>query len=117
MNATFDLFDNVFKKSIEIMLVVKYLDKPEETERRLNVCKRNAGICYDAKKDRCLSCTCYMTVKTKMLKHKNPLKNDRIEITHCPLAKWGADLSEKEFELEKEIANKYRILNGEPLLK
>lgn len=82
-----ELFDRVFKKGAEIMLLHEPLNDTNESDRRLNICKSCDQ--YNAKRDKCTECSCYMSVKTPMLKHKNPAKLGRIEITHCPLGKWG----------------------------
>lgn len=107
MKRTLEIFDKVIKKGIEIML----MDEPDtdlkNIKRKLDICKKCEY--YNAKSDRCLECTCFMKVKTKMLKNINPLKGGRVEITHCPLAQWGG-------EEEKEIVNYYRKLDGKDLL-
>lgn len=109
MKKTFGLFDKVIKKGIEVILLVEKLDDPKEAQRRFEICKSNSGICYIEEEDRCSECTCFMSIKTGMLKHHNPKAKGRTEITHCPLAKWGG-------EQEKEIANYYRKLDGKELL-
>jgi hypothetical protein len=51
-----------------------------------------------------------MRVKSNMLKHRNAHAGLRVEVTHCPLAKWGG-------EQELEIVNYYRRLDGKEPLK
>lgn len=112
--------NNLFKRSIldglEILLLHEELQDKDEIERRYRVCNSNDGICFSKKTDKCKFCGCFMSIKTKMLKHKNPKKFGRIEITHCPLAKWGKDIDEKAYEKEKEIVNYYRSIDKKKLL-
>lgn len=116
MDLALSLFDRAIKKGAEIFLLHEELKDKKEAERRFNVCKSNAGRCYNEKRDKCNHCKCYMSVKTGMLKHKNPSKGGRIEITHCPIANWGKALSQEAYEGEKEIANYYRQIDGKKLL-
>lgn len=102
-----ELFDTVLKTGAGVLLLVEDLNDPEKESKRLNVCKSNS--CYNKKRDKCKHCTCYMSVKVTMLKNINPHKGGRVEITHCPLAKWGEDG-------ELEIVNHYRKIDGLPLL-
>lgn len=105
----YELFDSVIKKGAGMLFIIEDLNDPEEEARRLSICESNAGICYNAKRDKCKHCTCYMSVKVTCLKNINPQAFGRVEITHCPLANWGG-------EQEKEIANYYRTIDKKPLL-
>lgn len=116
MNKTIELFDRALKKGSEMLFLHERLEDEEEVKRRLSVCRANAGLCYLNVRDKCIHCSCYMTSKTKMLKHKNPKAKGRIEVTHCPMAKWGKALSEAAYEAEKEIANYYRSIDKKPLI-
>jgi hypothetical protein len=51
--------------------------------------------------NKCGVCGCFLDLKTKAESNVNP-KKGRIEITHCPIGKWG----------DLEIANFYRELDG-----
>lgn len=110
MKAALQLFHSAVKTGAEVLLLVERLDDPEEAERRHAICRSNSGECYDENSDRCKECSCFMAVKTAMLKHRNPHAALRTEVTHCPLSKWGG-------EEELEIVNHYRQLDGkEPLI-
>ena len=111
-----ELFDRAIKKGTEFFLMEERLDDRKEEKRRIGICRANAGVCYNSKRDKCTHCKCYMTSKVKMLRHLNPLKRGRVEITHCPLAKWGKALSEVDWDKEIEIANYYRKLDKKKLL-
>jgi len=116
MEKTLNLFDSALKKGAEFFFMHEELNDPIEEKRRLSVCHNNAGDCYIVARDKCIHCSCYMSAKTIMLKHKNPKAKGRIEITHCPMAKWGKALSKAAYEAEKEIANYYRSVDKKPLL-
>jgi hypothetical protein len=116
MNQALKVFDQAMKRGAYLLLLDEELNNPEESDRRLNVCKSNSGGCYDEERDKCKYCHCYMMAKTLMLKHKNPKKLGRIEITHCPKANWGRGQGENGENTELEIANYYRNLDGQELL-
>lgn len=107
MNQAIELFRSAVKSGAGLLFLVEKLDDPDEQERRYNICKANGGQggCYNADSDQCKECTCFMSVKTGMLKHRNAFANLRTEVTHCPLAKWGG-------VDELEIVNHYRKLDG-----
>ena len=71
--------------------------------QRMSICEG----CEKMKKGTrtCGVCNCFLDLKTKSQTNLNPL-NGRIEITHCPLGKWG----------DVETANYYREIDGKPLL-
>jgi hypothetical protein len=52
---------------------------------------------YDPERDKCGVCGCYMQVKTSAKTHLNP-EQMRVEITHCPLGKWGDDKIAKHYQ-------------------
>lgn len=108
-SKAYKLFDKALKQGAEIFFLVEELNDDEEQARRWETCKTNECGLYHAKRDKCLACTCYMEVKTGMLKHINVKKRGRVEVTHCPMAMWGG-------EKEKEIANYYRHLDGDSLI-
>lgn len=65
---------------------------------RLAVCKANGGEggCFDPGSGKCRECVCFMEVKAGAKTHRNPAAGFRVEITHCPLGKWG-DVAIAEF--------------------
>lgn len=65
---------------------------------RLAVCKGCPE--YDAGRDKCGICGCFMEIKTGAKTHFNPDKL-RVEITHCPDGRWG----------DLEIANYYKLFD------
>lgn len=117
MLKSLELFDNAIKKGAEVFFMIEELNDPEESGRRHGVCKSNVCGLYNAKRDKCMHCKCFMEVKTTMLKHINIKARGRVEITHCPMAEWGRTLSEEAYQKEKEISNYYRELDGRILLK
>ena len=117
MKETISLFDRAIRKGTEILLMYEEMEDLGVVEGRLSVCHKNAGVCYNSKRDKCKHCKCYMGSKTKMKKHVNPDKRNRVEITHCPLAKWGEYFGKEAHEIEKEIANYYRKIDGKELIK
>lgn len=88
------LFNEVMKSGAEALLVVENVSEAEK-KVRLAVC----AACpeFDAEERRCTRCGCFMDVKAGSLTNRNPERALRIEITHCPLGKWG----------DKEIADYY----------
>jgi hypothetical protein len=101
----------MIKGIIEAALTIEPMSDEEEIKRRYDICKscpRFSG--FENKKkgdnDKCLECGCYMEIKTGLKYNRNPKKGFRIEVTHCPLGKWG-DLA---------VANSYRERDGlEPI--
>lgn len=65
---------------------------------RLSICR--ACPKYDADRDKCTVCKCFMEIKTMAKTHWNPEKM-RTEITHCPDGRWG----------DAEIANYYKLFD------
>ena len=110
MHKALQLFNNLGTKGLELLLLVEKLEDPVEQERRHNICQSNADSCYLAETDQCSQCSCFMKIKTGMLKHRNPRSLGRIEVTHCPLSKWGG-------AEELPIVNHYRQLDGKEPLK
>lgn len=115
MTETLNLFEKAIRKGTEFFFMAERLKDTGEVQRRYEICKSNS--CYDSEKDKCKECGCFMSSKTKMLRHINVKAKGRIEITHCPLIKWGNIVDGKlDFEGEKEIANYYRNLDKKPLI-
>jgi hypothetical protein len=59
----------------------------------------------DAEENKCTRCGCFLDLKTKARVNWNPRQN-RNEITHCPLGKWG----------DLETTNTYLKLDGKQLI-
>lgn len=91
------LFDLVLKYGADVALPVERVDDVTRATRWA-ICKANGGEggCYDAGRDKCKECGCFMEVKTGARTHRNPKRGMRVEVTHCPLGKWG-DLEIAEF--------------------
>lgn len=87
------------------LLTVEKTDNQELIKTRLAICE--GCPMFDAKKRKCLDCGCFMDVKATLLKHRNPKKLGRIELTHCPLGKWA----------DEDIANFYKAKDNKELLK
>jgi len=77
-----------------------------ESETTDGIASERMAVCMTCKhrqeqENKCGVCGCFLDLKTKAESNVNP-KNGRIEITHCPIGKWG----------DIEIANFYRELDG-----
>lgn len=92
------------RDGIKEALTIEPMEDTAEIERRYAICK--ACPLYNAKKDQCTVCKCYMEQKTQLKYNRNPQKGFRIEETHCPMGYWG----------DKDIANLYRERDGLELL-
>lgn len=93
---------NLLEKVADIVFVKEYVTQGI-AEMRMQVCE----MCPNMKAGKmCGVCGCFLEVKTKSLTNRSK-KRPGGEETHCPLGKWG----------DKEIANKYRLLDGLELLK
>lgn len=97
-----DLIDKILKLAAETTMPVDLVSS-EMADERYNIC--HSCEKRDTVKDKCLVCKCFIDVKVTCETNRNPFKM-RNEITHCPMGKWG----------DLEIANKYRELDGLPLL-
>lgn len=75
----------------------------EVSENRMQICRGCDN--FNAKNLKCKDCGCYLEVKTECEINLNP-KKLRYEVTHCPIGKWN----------DAEIANKYREIDGLPLI-
>lgn len=93
-----NLIQKVLRYGADVALPVERVDEVTR-ELRLAICKGCER--YANEDDKCLECGCFMTVKTGSLTHRNPAKGMRVEVTHCPLGKWG----------DKEIADFYKHEN------
>jgi len=111
MNKTLKLFDKVAADAAYLLLLEERLKDLKETARRYDVCKANAGGCYNEHRDKCTVCGCYMSAKTRMLKHIEIKKGGRVEITRCPLSKWGEDVKVDGVNPEHAINNYYKQLD------
>lgn len=58
---------------------------------------------------KCRECGCYVEIKAEMKYNYNPLQGMKIELTHCPLAKWP--------DSDRKIVNYYRKEYGKAPLK
>lgn len=97
---------NALNRAMEIAagsILVKARVADEVKQQRQSVC--NSCEKRDVESNRCKVCKCFLEVKTGSLENRNVFKL-RDEVTHCPLGKWD----------DKEIANFYRKLEGEPEL-
>ncbi len=92
-----NLKDEILKLAANAVLVVGKTDEETKQMRRAicDQCDRR-----DKESDRCKVCLCYLQIKTGTKINRG--KFGRIELTHCPLGKWG----------DKETANIYRELDG-----
>jgi len=99
-----DLKNKVLSKVAGLVLEVEKLNDKELEQERISICE--SCPLMDSNR-RCKICTCFIDVKAAIKVNKNPDKFFRHEITHCPLGKWN----------DKDIANHYRVLNQENLLK
>jgi hypothetical protein len=109
MKKAIELFQKIAEGGANMFLLVEKLNDDAEQARRLSICEANAGGCYKEETDQCSECLCFMKVKTGMLKHRNVKAQLRVEVTHCPLAKWGG-------VDELEIVNHYRRIDGKEIL-
>lgn len=103
--ALSELINETLKTVAGEIFTVEKLNNPAKEFLRYNTCQKRCDR-YDAKNDKCKECGCFMSVKTKLFTNRN-LKKLRIEQTHCPLGKWG----------DIEVANKYREIDGKPLIE
>ena len=88
-----ELFNKVQKKGADWLFLDERLEDQELIEERRQTCYACPN--YDAKNDKCKLCTCFVEIKTTMLKNKNIQKGMRVEITHCPDGRWNdADIAE-----------------------
>lgn len=99
------MIDAIKKALASEFLTIEKTENIELIKTRMSICEGCPS--FDKEKKKCLECGCFMEIKTTLLKHRNPKKKGRVEITHCPLGKWG----------DKEIANKYRIEDNKEILK
>jgi len=95
--------NRIKKTAAKFFLAVEELPDIKEADRRMNICLGCDKFRNDDQT--CGVCGCFMDVKTKLKTNHDGLFGKVIE-THCPLGRWG----------DKEIANKYRRLKGEPEL-
>ena len=93
---------------IKMALEEEPLEDEKKERARIAVCESGC-VRFNAEKRKCRGCGCYVDIKAKMAKHRNPNKNMRVEITHCPDAKWPGD--------EIKIVNHYRTIDGLDLIK
>lgn len=94
--------DKVLRVAAGVAIVREKVEQSVADER-MSVCM---GCEHrDEAKNKCNQCGCFLDLKTQSGTNWRPSKN-RIEITHCPLGKWG----------DIETANEYRLLDGLPLL-
>lgn len=97
-----DIKDRILKVAAGIAIVREKVDQ-HVADERMSVCM---GCEHrDADKNKCKVCSCFLDLKTQSGTNWRPSKN-RIEITHCPLGKWG----------DLQTANEYRLLDGLQLL-
>lgn len=97
------IFTQVLKKGAKVVFEVELLNDPSIEAFRMDTCNRCQH--FNAEDQTCGICGCFMDVKTTHRLSRN-LKKMRIETTHCPMGKWN----------DKDVANHYRQLDGEPLL-
>ncbi len=93
-------YNQILKPIAGAVFEVEKVDE-QTAKQRYQVCKSCDK--YDQSEDKCTVCGCFMETKTAMKIHNNFFKN-RLEATHCPLGRWGAE--------DKQIANEYRALDG-----
>lgn len=91
---------------IGMVLEEEPLNDPKKQRGRIKTCEECPS--FNKSKRKCRICTCYMDIKTKMKIHRNPKKVMRLEVTHCPEAKWPDD--------DIKIVNHYRKIDGLSLL-
>lgn len=75
-----------------------------EAERRLSICRSCPTDDFDAERERCKVCKCFMVVKTKMAVHRSK-ERPQGEVTHCPKAHWDKEAEEKLIELYSSAKN------------
>ena len=77
----------ILKKGAKALLSVEEHGNDSLTASRLEVCfscdkyREDSGTCG--------VCGCYMDVKATLLTFRNPKELGRIDLTYCPLGKWG----------------------------
>jgi len=99
-----ELKNKILSDAAGMLLEVEALNDDELKAQRIATCESCPN--FDAENRRCKICTCFIDAKAGIKTNRNPLKLFRIELTHCPLGKWD----------DKYVANKYRSLDGKPLL-
>lgn len=120
------ILDKILKVSAKTLLSIEEHGNNDLTKTRMSIC--NSCDRFDPEHQQCGVCGCYMDVKTTLLTHRNPKAFGRIEITHCPIGKWGdlpeivvEKLGEKGIELEgatdMDIADYYRKIDSKPLIQ
>ena len=90
------LLDRLFKFGAQALPV----EKVDATTKAIRwaICKGCEK--YDPGRDKCQVCGCYMEIKSGALTHFNP-ETLEVEITHCPLGKWGDMEIAKHYSQEK----------------
>jgi len=97
------LFHDTLKAAAKVALSVEQLEDKTIADERISICSTCEN--RDAKNDKCKVCGCYLEIKTQLKTNINPIYG--VEVTHCPLGKWG----------DTEIANHYRARRGQQLIQ
>lgn len=90
----------VVKAGAKAALAVEEHGDQALTDARMETCRGCPR--FEAESQQCGVCGCYMDIKTKLLRNRNPHAMGRIEVTHCPEGRWG----------DLKIANHYRAIDG-----
>lgn len=98
-----DLINEILKIAAGAIIVKKHVE-PDIAKFRMDICIECPR--HNVAENKCTECGCFLDLKTNAYSNWRPAKN-RVEITHCPLAKWG----------DIEIVNAYRQTDGLPLLE
>jgi len=92
---------------LENLLVEEYTTQ-EVTDLRLEAC----NTCEFRDDDKCSLCGCFIEIKAKMDKNKNPKNFFKVEKTHCKKGKWAfIDDAGVLHKSDLEIANFYNKNN------
>lgn len=100
------------------LLVKEWLDDPELSKARANVCKNNC-LSYDVENDMCKICTCVIGVKSKSKVSVNVFSMPpHYEDTHCPQGKWPIRKEDGAIGGDdKEITNYWRAKKGKSIIE
>lgn len=87
---------------IESVLTIEEETDLEKIQARIETCKSCPHL--NEQKMKCRICHCYINIKARLKKNRNPHRMGAIEVTHCILAKWPGD--------DITLVNHYRQKQG-----